>query len=92
MRFFKLFIIVITTVLCTEAISSDFGNFNGKVKTVWDDDGRKMTLLEEFSYIDSKGGEWKVPKNWSIDGSSTPSVFWGGLLAHHMLVNIEMLL
>jgi hypothetical protein len=53
-----------------------FGHFEGKVKAEWIEADRKMQLLEDFSFIDSKGVEWPAPKGSIIDGASIPQVLW----------------
>lgn len=52
------------------------GHFVGVVKTLWNDDGRNMTLLEDFSYVDPEGVEWKAPKGLLTDGASIPREAW----------------
>jgi uncharacterized protein DUF1353 len=44
--------------------------------TRWEDDGRLMTLVESFAYIDSSGRTWRVPSGVQVDGASIPQVFW----------------
>lgn len=56
--------------------SSQFGSFEGTVKTEWLADGRDMLLLADFSYIDPSGQRWDAPKGETIDGASIPRVFW----------------
>ena len=63
-----------TTVL--PARPTPLGHFVGFVKTLWNDDGRNMTLLEDFSYIDPDGLEWKAPKGLVTDGASIPQEAW----------------
>ncbi len=46
--------------------------FKGCVKTEWLDDGRNMRLLEDFSFIDSAGHEWKCLKGRIINGANIP--------------------
>lgn len=52
------------------------GRFEGKIITEWDGGGRKMTLLEPFTYIDASGRRWPVPKGTTVDGASIPRPFW----------------
>ncbi len=58
----------------------EFGKFKGKVVGCWMDNengpDREMQLIKDFSYIDSKGSEWKAPKGSIIDGASIPSLLW----------------
>jgi hypothetical protein len=53
-----------------------WGHFVGTVKTEWHDDGRTMTLLGDFGYVDGAGYNWKAEKGHKIDGASIPTVFW----------------
>ena len=52
------------------------GEFKGSVVTRWNDDGRNMTLLQPFEYIDPKGTRWPVPPGTVLDGASIPKLFW----------------
>jgi hypothetical protein len=54
----------------------NFGTYVGKVQTEWLDDGRKMKLLSDFSYIDPQGIQWNAPKGSIIDGASIPKIAW----------------
>ena len=56
--------------------SSQFGHFQGKVKTEWIEANRKMRLLEDFDYVDARGTRWPAPKGSVIDGASIPQVLW----------------
>ena len=53
-----------------------FGHFVGTVKTEWIEANRKMRLLDDFSYVDSKGMTWAAPKGSVVDGASIPQVLW----------------
>lgn len=44
--------------------------------TQWEADGRQMTLLEPFQFIDTRGKRWSVPRGVLVDGASIPTVFW----------------
>jgi Protein of unknown function (DUF1353) len=59
----------------TEA-ATPLGHFVGVVKTLWSDDGRDMTLLEDFSYVDPDGLLWKAPAGSVTDGASIPQSAW----------------
>lgn len=48
---------------------------NVKVRTVWIGK-RKMRLLSEISFRDSKNKKWIAPKDSVIDGASIPKFFW----------------
>ena len=56
--------------------SADFGRFKGEVVAVWDDDGRHMTLREDFMYVDSRNRRWVAPAGAVVDGASIPAAFW----------------
>ena len=55
-----------------------FGHFEGKVKTEWIEPDRKVQLLEDFRYVDTKGVRWPAPKGSIIDGASIPQVLSSG--------------
>lgn len=54
----------------------DAGKYIGVVKTEWLKDGRKMRLLEKFTYVDPKGVEWLALAGSEIDGASIPQAGW----------------
>jgi hypothetical protein len=56
--------------------AGQFGHFVGSVKTEWIEANRKMRLLDDFSYVDSKGTTWAAPKGSVVDGASIPQVLW----------------
>ncbi len=39
-------------------------------------DGRSLELVQPYSYEDSDGRQWGVPKGTIVDGASIPQVFW----------------
>ncbi|MFO0947802.1 MAG: DUF1353 domain-containing protein [Planctomycetota bacterium] len=53
-----------------------WGRFEGRVVTDWHQDGRNMTLLEDFAYIDPLDKRWLAPKGSHINGASIPIPFW----------------
>jgi Protein of unknown function (DUF1353) len=53
-----------------------WGKFSGNPKTEMLKDGRKLKLLEEFTYTDPHRKTWVAPKSWEVDGASIPQVFW----------------
>lgn len=55
---------------------SSYGRFEGDVIAVWDQDGRNMTLRDDFAYIDAQGRRWLAPANSVINGASIPQGFW----------------
>ncbi len=75
----KTFIITMACLLAVTAASISafaYGRFVGNIITKWEDDGRYMTLVESFEYIDGNGRSWKVPGGVRVDGASIPSIFW----------------
>ena len=70
--FFVRFITIPTPVPPT----SEWGCFSGDPKTEWLPDGRRMEVLEAFTYTDSAGRIWTAPKGWVVDGASIPEAFW----------------
>ena len=50
--------------------------FIGEVEARWLSDGRKMRLLKDITFIDSKNREWKAPAGSVIDGASIPRELW----------------
>ena len=56
--------------------ASKWGYFNGEPVTKWNPDGRSMTLLTEFSYIDPHGVVWVAPIGSVVDGASIPRYLW----------------
>lgn len=62
----------------------DFGRFPSPAQTQWLDDGRRMVLLRDFSFVEPDGTRWeakaaqKPPRQGDlvIDGASIPPVFW----------------
>ena len=54
-------------------------HFEGEVEVRWlveDGEDRKMQLLADFSFVDSKGFRWEAKKNDVVDGASIPEVVW----------------
>lgn len=55
----------------------NFGHYVGKFVAEFDHtDGRKVTLLEPYSFVDPEGKEWDVPTGYQTDGASVPAVLW----------------
>ena len=50
--------------------------FIGEVEARWLHDGRKMRLLKDITFIDSKNREWIAPTGSVIDGASIPRELW----------------
>lgn len=53
-----------------------FGNYIGTINTQWLPDGRRMRILELFTYIDPNGVEWPAPAGSIVDGASIPQWAW----------------
>src|SRR2546426_11886786 len=60
----------------TVAVGQEFGHFIGNPQTEWDPDGRHMSLLKNFIYVDPAAQEWVARQGSKIDGASIPHVFW----------------
>jgi hypothetical protein len=59
------------------AIAEDnYGHFIGKFVAEFGNDGRKVTLLEPYSFVDPTGTEWDVPDGYKTDGASVPTALW----------------
>jgi hypothetical protein len=69
-----LFAPLVLTLACSRP--GPFGHFVGTVKTEWIEPDRKMRLLDDFSYVDSRGTVWAAPKGSVVDGASIPQVLW----------------
>ncbi|MDQ6654293.1 MAG: DUF1353 domain-containing protein [Verrucomicrobiota bacterium] len=55
---------------------SGWGKFTGPFNVELLDDGRRLRLLNEVSYTDPAGVEWRTPAGWVVDGASIPKQFW----------------
>lgn len=53
-----------------------FGQFSGRIVTEWLGDGRRMRLLENYSFTDPHGIKWDAPAGWVIDGATIPQALW----------------
>jgi hypothetical protein len=51
-------------------------HYEGVVRTEWNPDGRTMTLLEDFSFVDAANLKWTAKKGSKVDGASIPQVLW----------------
>lgn len=52
------------------------GRYVGTIKVTWNSDGRRMTLVDDFAYLDPDGVEWLAPKGSVTDGASIPLFAW----------------
>jgi len=50
--------------------------FTGDVIVRWLSDGRRMKLLEDFSFTDARGATWLAPAGVVVDGASIPRMLW----------------
>jgi len=59
-------------------MAQPIGRFKGELIAKFADykDGKLITLLEDFTYEDSFGLDWTVPKGWKSDGATIPRVLW----------------
>jgi hypothetical protein len=51
--------------------------FKGDLTVRFNNDGRTMTLVKPYAFIDASCTIWAVPRNAVIDGASIPQGFWG---------------
>jgi hypothetical protein len=58
----------------TDALA--WGRFEGQVVARWHDDGREMTLVEPFAYLDPRSLRWDAPAGTMVNGASIPRAFW----------------
>lgn len=55
----------------------EFGHYlPAQPQVVLLDDGRKLKLMVDFTYIQQDDESWPVPAGWIVDGASIPRVFW----------------
>ena len=58
------------------AAPENWGRFVGTVVARWSDDGRDMTLVEPFAYVDLRDLRWDAPTGAVVNGASIPQAFW----------------
>jgi hypothetical protein len=56
--------------------ATGFGQFYGVPVTRWMPDGERMTLLNDFAYVDPNTHIWQAKAGTLIDGASIPRAFW----------------
>lgn len=56
--------------------AAGWGRFEGQVIARWEDDGRSMTLVEPFAYVDPRETRWPAPVGAVVNGASIPRAFW----------------
>lgn len=54
----------------------EWGRFVGDVVARWSDNGRDMTLVEPFAYVDPRDARWDAPAGAVVNGASIPQAFW----------------
>lgn len=52
------------------------GAFLGEPRVQFLDDGRKIQVMEDYSFRDSRGHLWTTPAGTIVDGASIPRFFW----------------
>ncbi|MEM7775922.1 MAG: DUF1353 domain-containing protein [Pseudomonadota bacterium] len=65
-------------LLLATSLANAGGRFEGELqlKLVLPGDGRDFVVLAEFSYVDSAGVRWVVPRGAKTNGASVPRVAW----------------
>jgi len=53
-----------------------WGGFIGDVVAKWEANGRDMTLVQPFGYLDPAGVRWDAPAGAVVNGASIPRAFW----------------
>ncbi len=56
--------------------AENYGTYIGRVLAEWGADGRTMTLMKPFTYIDPGTNRWDAPSGSKIDGASIPQIAW----------------
>ncbi|MFM7412336.1 MAG: protealysin inhibitor emfourin [Planctomycetota bacterium] len=56
--------------------AAGWGRFVGDVVAKWDANGRDMTLVDPFAYVDPRGVRWDAPAASVVNGASIPRAFW----------------
>ncbi len=59
-----------------QAIVGEWGRFVGDVVARWAANGRDMTLVEPFAYVDPRDARWEAPAGAVVNGASIPQAFW----------------
>ena len=71
---------VLFAILLCGAVHSfsaeNFGKYKGSVQVSWDIDSERMTLLEDFTYVDPNDMEWTAKKGQKTDGATIPRWLW----------------
>jgi Protein of unknown function (DUF1353) len=64
------------TTLSAAQSEPNFGHSVGKFVAEFGGDGRRVTLMEPFGYVDPAGQQWNVPDGYKTDGASVPAALW----------------
>ncbi len=64
-------LVALVTPSSTCAQATKYGTFSGNPRTEWLNDGRRMILLDNFSFIEPDGTRWTAkaahhPLRWSV--------------------------
>ena len=70
--------VLVVFAACPALGETYFGHFIGKFVADFSEDGsgRKVTLMEPYSFVDPFGQEWDVPSGYKTDGASVPTALW----------------
>ncbi len=52
------------------------GTYDGKSIVELLNDGRRVTVVQDFGYVDQQGARWDVPAGATVDGASIPQALW----------------
>lgn len=72
----RLVVTVVLSFIISCANAQSFGSYIGEIVAKWNGDGRTMTLVEPFAYVDPAGLRWDAPKGATVDGASIPQFAW----------------
>lgn len=70
--------VMVTILMACFNSQSSAQNFKGDVVAKWLET-RQMQLMEPFTFVDTNGVEWAVPKGTLVDGASIPRVLWSAV-------------
>lgn len=57
-------------------VDTNWGHFVARPEVRFLEPGRKMSLLNDVTYVDPGGTKWTAPKGYATDGATIPPVFW----------------
>ncbi|WP_299867983.1 DUF1353 domain-containing protein [uncultured Hoeflea sp.] len=67
---------MIAAAVLMQPIGAFASNFSAKPKVELGDDGRNITVIEEFWFIDREQHRWIVPPGTEVNGASIPQPFF----------------